>query len=282
METLRTSPDSWNDICSLQDDDIPLLRAALLIARDEYPQLDIGRYEAEAEEYEQQLRRDVDIKAPDHRRLAEVNRFLFEELGFSGNDDDYYDPRNSYLNEVFDRRLGIPISLGLIQLDIGHRLGMPLEGVSFPGHFLIRMPMEDGILVLDPYSGGRSIDVDELRQRVKPHIGGQDVDDADLLKLLAPASRRSILLRMLRNLKGLYNQQEAWDKALRCSDRMLSLDPSVDEEYRDRGQLYLKIGHFEAARTDLSHYLEHQSEADDADEIRNALIEASSSRISIN
>ena len=282
METLRTSLDSWDAICSLQDGDIPLLRAALLIARDEYPDLDIDRYEAEAHDFEQQLRRDVDAAAPNHYQLAEVNRFLFEELGFSGNDDDYYDPRNSYLNEVFDRRLGIPISLGLIQLDIGHRLGMPLEGVSFPGHFLIRMPMEDGILVLDPYSGGRSIDVDELRRRVKPHIGGQDVDDADLLKLLAPASRRSILLRMLRNLKGLYNQHKAWDKALRCSDRMLSLDPSVDEEYRDRGQLYLKVGHVEAARSDLAQYLERQSDADDADEIRNALIEASSSRISIN
>lgn len=282
MDSTRTLPESWNAICRLKDGEIPLLRAALLIARDEYPALDIGRYEAEADDFEQQLRRDVGTEVPNHRQLAEVNRFLFEELGFSGNDDDYYDPRNSYLNEVFDRRLGIPISLGLIQLDIGHRLGMPLEGVSFPGHFLIRMPMEDGILVLDPYSGGRSIDVDELRQRVKPHIGGQDVDDADLLKLLAPASRRSILLRMLRNLKGLYNQREAWDKALRCSDRMLSLDPTVADEYRDRGQLYLRVGHLDAARSDLSCYLEREPEAEDADEIRDALIEASRGRTLLN
>lgn len=282
METPRSLPTDWGTICNMDDGDIPLLRAALLIARDEYPGLDIERYEAEADDFEQQLRRDVDVKAPSHRQLAEVNRFLFEELGFSGNDDDYYDPRNSYLNEVFDRRLGIPISLGLIQLDIGHRLGMPLEGVSFPGHFLIRMPMEDGILVLDPYSGGRSIDVDELRQRVKPHIGGQDVNDADLLKLLAPASRRSILLRMLRNLKALYNQREVWGKSLRCSDRMLSLDPSVDDEYRDRGRLYLKVGHLDAARADLSRYLERQADADDIDEVRDQLIQASRGRTSIN
>jgi regulator of sirC expression with transglutaminase-like and TPR domain len=276
-----TRTDPWDALSALDDDEIPLLRATLLIARDEYPDLDIEAYESICRDYESQLKPHIDALHDDQPRLAALNRFLFDELGFSGNQQDYYDPRNSYLNDVMDRRLGIPISLGVIQMELARRMGVPLEGVSFPGHFLVRLPVDGGLLVLDPYHKGRSVDAHELKLRAKPHLGGNDIDDQQLLQILAPATHRAILMRMLRNLKGLYSERETWDKALRCADRLVRLDPSQAEEVRDRGQLYLRVGHGKGARADLARYLKLKPDADDIDSVRAALIEAggSSSRL---
>jgi regulator of sirC expression with transglutaminase-like and TPR domain len=267
-------PTSWDALTALRDEDIPLFWAALLVARDEYPDLDVSAYEARCDALERELRAGLPDEAEPQEQIAAINRFLFEEKGFAGNQQDYYDPRNSYLNDVLDRRLGIPLSLGLIQLELARRLGVPLEGVSFPGHFLVRLPVDGGLLVLDPYHRGRSVDADELRERAKPHLGGVELDDSDLLRLLAPASHRGILMRMLRNLKALYAEQEAWDKSLRCADRLVSLDPDVPEEIRDRGLLYLKLEHGRAAGVDLARYLELKPGADDAEAVRAALVEA--------
>lgn len=266
--------DSWDALSALGDDDIPLLRATLLIARDEYPDLDIAAYESMCNAYVKELQPRIEALEGTQPRLAAINRYLFDELGFSGNQQDYYDPRNSYLNDVFDRKLGIPISLGVIQIELARRMGVPLEGVSFPGHFLVRLPVDDGLLVLDPYHKGRSVDANELKLRAKPHLGGNDIDDQQLLQILTPASHRAILMRMLRNLKGLYSEREAWDKSLRCADRLVRLDPNQADEIRDRGMLYLRLGHGKGARSDLSRYLHLKPEADDLDNVRAALIEA--------
>jgi regulator of sirC expression with transglutaminase-like and TPR domain len=274
--------DSWDHVSALADDDIPLLRATLMIALDEYPDLDIEAYEARCTDYERQLAPRIEGLDGVQPRLAAINRYLFDELGFSGNQQDYYDPRNSYLNEVLDRKLGIPISLGIIQMELARRLGVPLEGVSFPGHFLVRLPVDGGLLVLDPYHKGRSVDAQELKQRAKPHLGGNDIDDQQLLQILAPASHRAILMRMLRNLKGLYNDREMWDKALRCADRLVRLDAQQADELRDRGQLYMRIGYSAGARADLSRYLQIRPDADDADAVRDMLIEAGGSRARLN
>lgn len=267
-------PTSWDALTALRDEDIPLFWAALLVARDEYPDLDLSEYEARCDALESELRAQLPEEAAEQERLAAINRFLFDEKGFTGNQQDYYDPRNSYVNDVLDRKLGIPLSLGLIQLELARRLGVPLEGVSFPGHFLVRLPVDGGLLVLDPYHRGRSVDADELRERAKPHVGGADLDDSDLLRLLAPASHRGILMRMLRNLKALYSEQEAWDKAVRCADRLVSLDPLQVEEVRDRGLLYLKLEHGAAAARDLAQYLAQKPDAEDATTVRGALIDA--------
>ena len=272
--TAFSIPTSWDALTALRDEEIPLFWAALLVARDEYPDLDLSAYEARCDALERELRARLPDEAEDQERLVAINRFLFDEKGFTGNQQDYYDPRNSYLNDVLDRKLGIPLSLGLIQIELARRLGVPLEGVSFPGHFLVRLPVDGGLLVLDPYHRGRSVDADELRERAKPHLGGAELDDSDLLRLLAPASHRGILMRMLRNLKALYAEQEAWDKAVRCADRLVSLDPQQPDEVRDRGLLYLKLGHGAAAARDLSQYLSAKPEADDVGTVRAALIDA--------
>lgn len=257
----------WLQLRSAKDEEIPLFASSLLIARDEYPGLADADYEGQLRQYARRLRKVVDREQPPPTQLRSLNNFLFDELGFSGDDQDYYDPRNSYLNDVLDRRLGNPISLAVVQMELARRLGVPLQGVSFPGHFLVRLPLEEGIVVLDPFQKGRSLDAAELRRRARTHLETQDIDDQRLARMLEPASHRAILSRMLRNLKSVYSEREQWDKALRCCDRLLTVDSHQPSEYRDRGQLYLKLGHRRAARDDLHRYLALVPQADDVESI---------------
>ena len=257
----------WLHLRSARDEEIPLFASALLIAKDEYPELADADYESRLRQYARRLRKFVDREQPPATQLRSLNNFLFDELGFSGDDQDYYDPRNSYLNDVLDRRLGNPISLAVVQMELARRLGVPLQGVSFPGHFLVRLPLDEGIVVLDPFQKGRSLDAAELRRRARTHLETQDIDDQRLARMLEPASHRAILSRMLRNLKSVYGEREQWDKALRCCDRLLTVDSHQPSEYRDRGKLYLKLGHRRAARDDLHRYLALVPQADDAETI---------------
>ena len=281
MNTHDPLPD-WNALARLGDDELPLLDTALLIARDEYPDLDAPGITAQVDDYADALRprldHDIDLPA----RLTAINRYLFEEVGFAGNNQQYDDPRNSYLNQVVDRKLGIPISLAVIQIEVTRRLGLPLDGVSFPGHFLVRLPVDDGILVLDPYNKGRPVSAEELRERASPHLGGQTPDDQQLLQILAPATHRMILMRMLRNLKGLYAESGDWERVARTADRLLKLSPDTAEAVRDRGLAYRELGYGRGAREDLARYLQLLPEADDVEAIRIALIELSGSTARVN
>jgi regulator of sirC expression with transglutaminase-like and TPR domain len=281
MHSRYVLPD-WNSLAACGDDDLPLLDTALLIARDEYPSLDAGSYAQTIQGYADALRPrldgDVDLPAT----LTTINRYLFEELGFSGNNNQYDDPRNSYLNEVFDRKLGIPISLAVVQIELMRRLGLPLDGISFPGHFLVRLPVDDGILVMDPYNKGRPVSADELKERASPHLGGKPPDDTQLIEILAPATHRVILSRMLRNLNGLYQSKEDWERVARTSDRLLMLTPESPEALRDRGLAYRELGYARGAREDLGKYLQILPNAEDADTVRNTLIDLGGSRALLN
>ncbi len=263
----------WNSLAGVDDDTLPLLGTALLIARDEYPHLDADLYDTLLQSHAESLR--VEIEAIDSwpLKMAAINKHLFDELGYSGNSDAYYDPRNSYLNEVFERRLGNPISLAMVQIEVARRLGVPLDGVSFPGHFLVRLPLEDGVLVMDPFNRGRPLGADELRERAKPHLGGEIPDDSALLQILNPASHRAILIRMLRNLHGVYAEADDWERAARSADRILKLSPDQAEALRDRGLAYLKLGHRHGARHDLGRYLQLNPDAQDVPSLRERLVE---------
>ena len=266
----------------VQEEDVPLLAGSLMVARDEYPELDASAIEQLARSYATRAEAlGASADAP-MAAMRVINTLLFEELGFTGNTGDYYDPRNSYVNDVFERKLGIPISLAVIQLDLARRLGLPLEGVSFPGHFLVRLPVDGGLLVLDPFHKGRSLDADELKQRARPHFGNAEIRDDQLGTLLAPVGTKTILGRMLRNLKSVYAEKEDIERALRCSDRLIRLDPAEAGEWRDRGQFYLKVGHVAAARADFAHYLELSPDAADADQVRQSLIQASGTAARLN
>ena len=262
----------WHALGALQDTSVPLLGTALLIARDEYPQLDADLYDTLLESHVEHLRDAIDGIDAWPLKMQAINRHLFEELGYAGDHERYYDPRNSYLNEVFERRLGNPISLALVQMEVARRLGVPLDGVSFPGHFLVRLPMEDGVLVMDPFNRGRPLDLDELRERARPHLGGDAPDDEAMGHILSPASHRGMLMRMLRNLHGVYAESEDWERATRCADRVLRLSPANAEAIRDRGLGYLHLGHAHGARQDLGRYLQLKPDAADAASLRERLI----------
>lgn len=263
----------WNELAVIDDHALPLLGVALLIARDEYPHLDPRQYEAQVRAHAAQVREAIDGDAHRTQKMRAINRHLFEEVGYAGNHDEYYDPRNSYLNEVLDRRLGNPISLALVQMEVARRVGLPLDGISFPGHFLVRLPVDDGMLVMDPFNRGRPLDVDELRQRARAHMGGDAPDDDALSQILHPASHRAILVRVLRNLHGVYQERRDWERAARSADRVLKLLPDDAEALRDRGLGYLELGHHAGAREDLQRYLQRHPRADDAADVRLRLIE---------
>ena len=269
----RIALPDWNALARLDDASLPLLGTALLIAHDEYPGLDPGIYDALANAHAEDLRAQVEAIAHPALKIQAINHHLFEELGYAGDHDQYYDPRNSYLNEVFERRRGNPISLAMVQMEVARRLDVPLDGVSFPGHFLVRLPVDDGVLVMDPFNRGRPLDVDELRQRARPHLGGDAPDDEALSQILHPASHRAILVRVLRNLHGVYGDAGDWERATRCADRVLKLSPNDPDALRDRGLGYLHIGHASGARADLAQYLQRNPHARDAMKVRMRLVE---------
>ncbi len=272
-DTETFSLPEWRSLAALADRDVPLLESALLIASDEYPDLDPLACEAAVQGYVESLREPVAAIDGAPQKMMAINRRLFDELGFAGNHAEYYDPRNSYLNEVLTRRLGNPISLALIQIEVARRLGVALDGISFPGHFLVRLPVDEGMLVMDPFYRGKPLDAEELRQLARPHVG-EDVPDETLLSMLSPAPHRAILARMLRNLQTVYTEREDWPRAVRCADRILQLLPDTSEALRDRGLGYLAMGHHAGARHDLGLYLQREPEAVDADAVRERLVDA--------
>ena len=269
----RYSPEArtaqeWRRIAGMRDEDVSLAEGALWIAASEYPGLAIDDYLACLHDMAAKLRGRLRADIATADKLMALNHYLFDELGFSGNSDDFYDPRNSFLNEVIERRVGIPITLGVIYIEIGRRIGLGLHGISFPGHFLVKCALRDGVVVLDPYSRGVSLDADELQQRLRAAGSPGDVDGAILAHLLGAASNKEVLGRMLRNLKGIYVERADWLRALSASERVIALLPDdAGEEYRDRAGIYLKLECIRAALGDFNTYLRQCPGAADAETV---------------
>jgi regulator of sirC expression with transglutaminase-like and TPR domain len=251
-----------------------LAEGALLIAAHEYPELDIDACLRQLQHMADTLRKRLRPDISPSETLIALNHYFFDELGFRGNAADYYDPRNSYLNDVMERRLGIPISLSVLYIDVGRRLGLPLEGVSFPSHFLVKCVLRAGVLVLDPYAKGASLSAEELRRRLGEDAQTMPESNADSLQTtLRTASVAEILARMLRNLKAIYLHQADLPKALWAADRILSLMPGAASEYRERGLIYLELECFRAALTDLQNYARLAPEAASAADIASTITE---------
>ncbi|MBI1943581.1 MAG: SirB1 family protein [Betaproteobacteria bacterium] len=272
--------DHFCELLSRDDDRIELARACLQIAEDAYPALDVDGYVGEIERFAKRLRARLAHDAAAEDRVVALNEFLFDDLGFSGNTDNYYDPRNSYLNEVLDRRTGIPITLSVLYMEIGRRVGLQFEGVSFPGHFLVRLRLRGGMLVLDPFSGGTPQSEDELRERLKRVIprgatGGIPVASLPLDQFLEPASNRQILARVLRNLKGVYREADKPERLLEVLNRMIIVAPDSAGELRDRGLVYQRLECWRPALKDLADYLEREPDASDVDEVRAKMMDLS-------
>ena len=255
------------------DEAINLAEAALLIAAEEYRDLEIAAYLAQLDDMAAVLKRRLrpDISHAD--RIIALNRFLFKELGFCGDAANYYDARNSFLNEVLDRKRGIPLTLALVYIETGRRIGLPVCGISFPAHFLVKCPLREGTVVLDPYAKGASLGFDELRQRVKALRNGVEPTTSMVTGMLAAASNKEMLARLLRNLKGIYSHHQEWMKALMATDRIISVMPAAAEEYRDRGMIYLNLECFRAALFDFQSYLRMLPAARDAETVRQKVVE---------
>jgi len=272
--------DPFSQAMGREDARIDLAQACLMIAEDAYPSLDVGRYVGEIERMALRLRTRMPRSSGAEERIVALNEFLFEDLGYWGNADDYYDPRNSYLNEVIDRKTGIPITLSILYMEVGRRVGLPLEGVSFPGHFLVRVRVGAGVLVLDPFAGGAPQSEDELRQRLQrviPEGVASDVPVAELPldQFLEPASKRQILSRVLRNLKGIYRETDKPERMLQVLNRMLVVAPDAHAELRDRGYVYQRLECWRAALKDLTDYAQLEPDAPDLDEVRVRMMELS-------
>lgn len=269
------------ELLARDDDRIELARACLLIAEDAYPGLDVGGYVGEVERLALRLRARLPRTAGAEEKVIALNQFLFDDLGYTGNADHYYDPRNSYLNEVMDRRTGIPITLAVLYMELGRKIGLPLEGVSFPGHFLVRLRMRSGMLVLDPFSGGEPQAEHELRDRLRRVVpegatGGIPLKELPLDQFLEPATNRQILARVLRNLKGIYRERDKPERMLEVLNRALVVSPDATSDLRDRGFVYQRLECYRAALKDLSDYVAREPDAADMDDVRVKVVELSS------
>ncbi len=250
-----------------------LAEACLLIAEDQYPGLDIAACVAKLDAMAATVRGRLAADALAEQKVAALNWHLFGELRFCGNADAYYDPRNSYLNEVLERRTGIPITLSIVYLEVGRRLGLQVQGVSFPGHFLVQLRLKRGQLLLDPFTGGEPCSESELRTRLGQALPSDRRGKLDLDRYLEPAAPREIVARVLRNLKGIYLKRGAFDRALAVMHRMLLVVPESAEELRDRGLVHAELECFRPALADLQNYLRRRPDAADASDIHARVVE---------
>jgi regulator of sirC expression with transglutaminase-like and TPR domain len=262
-------------IAKISEQELNLAEAALLIAMDEYPGLDVESYLRQLDELASGVQERLPAQAGLEDTLVTLNQFLFVEQGFSGDTENFDDPRNSFLNEVLDRKLGIPITLSIIYMEVGRRLGLPLKGVSFPGHFLVKFSTQDGEVVLDPFSGGSLMSKEDLEEMLEETYGTVDAAHAPLERLLTASGKKDILVRMLRNLKGAYLRREKYDKALSAVDQILLIQPDQPDEIRDRGSIYEHLECFRAALENFQGYLALRPNAGDAPDIHRRIAELS-------
>jgi len=239
----------FSDLMAGPDDQVDLAQAALLMACEEYPDLDVPLYLRRVDGLARAVVERLDDDRGPLSAVRALNGLLFDEEGFRGNLEDYYDPRNSFLNDVLDRRTGIPITLSTLYIEVGRRAGLPVEGVGLPGHFVVRV---SGILV-DPFHGGAVLSEQDCQKRLDRIYGGRlRLDET----MLAACERKTILARTLRNLKAIYTKAGDFVRALNVVELLLRVDPGALEEMRDRGMLHAALDCYALAAGELEEYLE--------------------------
>jgi regulator of sirC expression with transglutaminase-like and TPR domain len=268
MRTLAT--ELFKEMVGRPESQVDLASAALSIALDEYPALDIQKCLSEIDAMASVLRSEIDFSVETRSldTIERLNRFLFHTRGFRGNTEDYYDPRNSYLNEVLERRLGIPITLSLVFMEVGKRLGLRLEGVGMPGHFIVKCFHNGSEVFIDPFNQGEILMEDECRKRLELQYGTGFQFSRSLLDSV---NKHQILTRMLANLKGIYLQRQEFRKALGAIEKIVFINPKSHTEIRDRAAVHFKLSNLTSALADWVRYLEMQPNAPDAEEIKNQM-----------
>ncbi|OYY63737.1 MAG: transglutaminase [Burkholderiales bacterium 28-67-8] len=252
-----------------EDASFSVLEAAVSIAQDEYPGLDTQAVLSDIDALADRLKRRIPADLAALQKVRLLNQYFFQELGFGGNVNNYYDPCNSYVHEVLLRRRGIPITLATIYVELALQIGLNANGVSFPGHFLVKVSLAQGAqigdVVIDPFTG-QSLSGDDLEDRLTPYRRSQALmgeSNAPLSFFLQPAPARETLARMLRNLKEIHRTSEDWSRLLPVLDRLVVLLPHAIEERRDRALACMEFDRPTQAIADLEAYLKHRPDADD-------------------
>ena len=256
-----------------EDEGFALLEAAVSVAQDEFPRLDPQGVLSQVDALADRLKRRVPADAVVLQKLRFLNRYFFQDLGFAGNVNNYYDPRNSYLHEVLSMRRGIPITLALIYIELATQVGISARGVSFPGHFLVKLRAGKGEVIIDPLTG-QSLSRADLEERLMPFRRSRGLTgdfEVPLGLFLQAATPRETLARLLRNLKEIHRSAEDWPRLLAVCDRLVVLLPQAWDERRDRGLVRAELGQDDAAAQDIVEYLNRLPQADDAGALRQRL-----------
>jgi regulator of sirC expression with transglutaminase-like and TPR domain len=248
---------------------IPLARAALLIAKEEYADLDVEKCLDQIAALTQEAEPIVRAGDDTIEKIQLLSEFLFGQKGFEGNRESFGDPRNSFLNDVLERRLGIPITLSVLYIEIGRRLGLNLFGVSFPTHFLVKAVDQRGELIVDPFNGGAILGIDEIKARLT-QIYGQPIELNPAM--LRAVGARHILCRMLRNLKNIYSSGADWARSLAALDRILLLEPRAIDDLLERATVYERLECFGAALEDFQSFITQAPEHPNADGARESVM----------
>lgn len=277
-DALETARARLEDVLGRPDREIDLAEAALLVAAEEYPGLDVRAYLVRLDEMGVALRQRLDDEPRPERAIMALNRYLFQEQGFRGNVLEYYDARNSYLNEVLDRRTGIPITLSTVFMEVARRAGIEVEGVSLPGHFVVRVLLPGHPLLVDPFHGGTLLTERDCQERLDRIFNGRVELEP---KMLRPCRRRDMVERILRNLAAIYQRDQDYGRALRVVDLLVRIQPGSAEDLRDRGILYAALDCYGLAARDIESYLALAPQARDAEELaaRAALLRQQASRL---
>ena len=267
METPRSRQYFYEEI-SQPDEQIDLANAALYIAQEEYPDLDIAEYLKALDTMAAEIQERLPAQQYPLRVIQSINQYLYDDLGFRGNTTDYYDPRNSFLNEVITRRTGIPITLSLVYLEVARRIDFPMVGVGLPGHLLIRPAIAEMEIFVDAFDRGEILFAEDCQERLTQIYARPVTLQPEFLEPLTP---RRFLVRMLSNLKVIYLHRQELELALAAVERILLLFPGMPVELRDRGLIYYQLNRWAAASNDFETYLARVPDAEDAPVIRDLL-----------
>lgn len=251
-----------------EEDEFDLAEAALLIAVEEYPGLEPEPYLAQLRLMADEVGDRLGIDRDPYHIISAINEYLFTDLGFIGNEKDYYDPRNSYLNEVIDRRMGLPVTISLVYMEVARHLGLSLVGIGFPAHFLIKYIGPESDLLLDPFHGGKIMSEEECVEQLREVYGNRMRFRPEFLEA---TSSRTILARLLKNLEGIYLRQRDYVHAYSAVERFLLIQPDAPDEIRERGLISFRLGNMRQAIADLRRYLQLRPNGRDRDNIRNQL-----------
>lgn len=279
LMTKEEARSQFAELVSRDEAALELDRAVLLIAAGEYPRLDVEEYLAELDRFADMARARDDVFADPLVRIMRLSNLLFDELQFRGNSEKYYDTRNSFLNDVIDRRLGLPITLSVVMIEIARRIGLRLFGVGMPGHFMAKYTDDEQEIFVDPFHGGRIVNEERCQELISDMYKGQMKFHPSFLYAVG---KKQILARMLQNLKGIYSRAKNYHQTLGMIELALLVNPEALAEIRDRGLVRLALGKYAQARKDLEEYLRRTPNADDSGEIKNRLIQLRQKQAQLN